>query len=171
VLNDATNIFGGTVGITSAKDVTLVDSTALDLAASTISGELNLTASGNITQSGVLNVTGNATFAACASNDVVLNDATNIFGGTLGITSANNVTLVDSTAIDLAASTISGELSVGLRLKVASQVFDFVVEPVQDRIPRDRRGLLAAHDAPRDFARAALCDLFRESQTMPRIAV
>jgi len=29
---------------------------------------------------------------------VVLNDATNIFGGSVGITSANNVTLVDSTA-------------------------------------------------------------------------
>ncbi|WP_080885985.1 hypothetical protein [Nitrospira japonica] len=108
-LNNAGNVFG-TVGITNANNVTLQDSTALNLAASTVSGALNVTANGAITDSGNLVVTGTTTLAAGAANNITLNNTNNF--STVSITSGNNVTLVDSNAIDLGASTISGTLGI-----------------------------------------------------------
>ncbi len=109
-LNNAANNFS-TVGITSGNNVALTDANALDLAASTVSGTLNVTANGALTQSGPLAVAGTTTLAAGAANDITLNNAGNNFS-TVGITSGNNVTLRDANALDLAASTISGALNV-----------------------------------------------------------
>jgi trimeric autotransporter adhesin len=99
-----------TVGITSGRNVTLIDSNALNLAASTISGSLNVTTAGAITDSGNLNVTGTTTLAAGAGNDITLNSIGNNFS-TVAITSGRNVTLVDSNALDLGASNVSGALN------------------------------------------------------------
>ena len=98
------------LGITSGNDVSLRDSGALDLAASTVSGTLLVVAGGAITDSGVLAVSGLATFAAGSGNNITL-DAVNNFSA-VAITSGNNVTLNDAGAIDLAASTVSGNLVV-----------------------------------------------------------
>ena len=68
-----------TVGITSGNNVILADGNALNLGASTISGILNVTAAGTITDSGNLIVTGNTTLAAGAGNDITLNSAGNKF--------------------------------------------------------------------------------------------
>ena len=76
-----------------------MDSNALDLGASTISGTLNVTAGGAITDSGNLVVTGTTTLAAGAGNDITLDSAGNNFS-TVAITSGRNVTLVDSNALD-----------------------------------------------------------------------
>ena len=109
-LNNAANDFG-TVGITSGNNVTLADGNALNLGASTISGILNVTAAGTITDSGNLIVTGNTTLAAGAGNDITLNSAGNNFS-TVGVTSGRNVTLADTNALDLGTSTVSGTLNV-----------------------------------------------------------
>ncbi len=109
-LTNAANNFS-TVGITSGNNVALVDANALDLAASTVSGTLNVTTAGALTQSGPLSVAGLTTLAAGAGNDITLTNAANDFS-TVGITSGNNVALTDATALDLAASTISGTLNV-----------------------------------------------------------
>ena len=106
-LTNSANDFTGAVSITSARNVTLVDTNAIDLGASTISGTFGLTAGGAVTDSGTLAVTGTTTITAGSTNNITLDDSSNNFG-TIAITSGNNVTLVDAGAIDLGASTISG---------------------------------------------------------------
>jgi hypothetical protein len=51
------------------------------------------------------------TLAAGAANNITLNNAGNNFS-TVGIASGNNVAVTDATALDLAFSTVSGNLSV-----------------------------------------------------------
>ena len=109
-LDSAGNNFS-TVAITSGRNVTLIDADALNLGASTVSGTLNVTAGGAITDSGNVVVTGTTTLAAGAGNDITLDSVGNNFS-TVTITSGNNVTLRDSNALDLGASTISGNLNV-----------------------------------------------------------
>ena len=77
-------------------------------------GNLNVTTSGAITDSGNLVVAGATTLAAGAGNDITLNSAGNNFS-TLGVNSGRNVTLVDSNALDLGASTVSGDSESGDR--------------------------------------------------------
>ena len=108
-LDSAPNNFS-TVSITSGKNVTLVDATALDLGVSTVMGNLDVTAGGAITDSGALAVTG-TTLLSAGANDITLDTATNNFS-TVAISSGKNVSLVDSNALDLGASTISGNLDV-----------------------------------------------------------
>ncbi|MFH1873126.1 MAG: hypothetical protein ABIG36_21195, partial [Pseudomonadota bacterium] len=55
---DNANSFGGAVAVVSAKDVLLNAMGAINLGPSTISGYLDVTAGGSITQSGILNITG-----------------------------------------------------------------------------------------------------------------
>ncbi len=81
------------------------------LGASTVSGTLGVTTAGALTQSGALTVTGVTTLAAGAANNITLNNAANNFS-TVGITSGNNVSLTDATALNLGASTVSGTLGV-----------------------------------------------------------
>src|SRR5205807_1182745 len=109
-LTNAANDFS-TVGITSGNNVALVDANALNLAASTVSGTLNVTSNGALTQTGALTVAGVTTLAAGAANNITLNNAGNDFS-TVGITSGNNVVLNDITALNLGASTVSGTLGV-----------------------------------------------------------
>ncbi len=134
-LNNAGDNFS-TVVITSGNNVTLVDTNAINLGNSTVSGNLSVTATGLVdftgagastvggtlgitttvggitdTGAGSLAVTGISTLAAGAGNDITLNNAGNNFS-TVVITSGNNVTLVDTNAINLGTSTVSGLLSV-----------------------------------------------------------
>ena len=107
-LNNANNF--STVSITSGNDVVLNDINALDLGASTVSGTLNVTTNGALTDSGALVVAGTTTLAAGAANNITLNNANNF--STVSITSGNDVTLVDTNALTLGASTVSGDLTV-----------------------------------------------------------
>ena len=107
-LDNANNF--STVAITNGRNVTLNDTNALILGASTVSGTLGVTTAGAITQSGALNVTGATTLSAGPANDITLNSAGNNFS-TLGITSGRNVTLLESNALDLGASSVSGNLA------------------------------------------------------------
>ncbi len=95
-LDAAGNDFQAAVSIPGADNVTLVDTNALELGASTISGSLDVTASGTITQSGA--VTAGATTLDAVGNDITLNNAGNAFGdltvtgGTVGITENDAIT-------------------------------------------------------------------------------
>jgi hypothetical protein len=109
-LDSAGNNFS-TVKVTSGKNVTLVDADAINLTTSTVSGNLNITANGPITDSGNLLVTGTTTLASGAANNITLDSAGNNFS-TVGVSSGRTVTLVDVNGIDLGASTISGGLNV-----------------------------------------------------------
>ncbi len=104
--NDVTTITANTTG-----NVQYNDASALVLGASNVTGNFDLTTGDIITQSGAVTVTGTTTLAAGAGNDITLTNVGNNFG-TVGITSGNNVALTDATALDLAASTVSGTLSV-----------------------------------------------------------
>lgn len=109
-LTTAANNFNS-VGITSGNNVSLRDTNAIDLAASTINGTFTLTAAGAITDSGNINVTGATTITAGAANNITLNSAGNDFSS-IAISTGNNVTLVDANSLTLAASTISGDFNV-----------------------------------------------------------
>jgi hypothetical protein len=108
-LTNGSNNFA-TVGIISGNNVSLTDANALNLAASTVSGTLNVTTNGALTQSGALNVTGATTLAAGTANDITLTNAANNFS-TVGVTNGNNVMLTDANALVMGASTVSGNLA------------------------------------------------------------
>lgn len=99
-----------TLTATAGGDVTLTDASGIDLAGLTAGGNVSLTANGAISDSGTVNVTGTTTLAAGAANDITL-DGANTFGGAVAITSGGDVTLNDTTEMLLAASTVSGNLS------------------------------------------------------------
>jgi filamentous hemagglutinin family protein len=109
VLDAPTNDFGA-LSIASGNNVTLVDANALDLGASTIAGNLVVTTAGALTDSGALSVAGITALAAGAANDITLDSALNDFLGAVSVSSGRNVTLVDTNALDLGASTIAGNL-------------------------------------------------------------
>ncbi|HSW93230.1 MAG TPA: MBG domain-containing protein [Gammaproteobacteria bacterium] len=109
-LNTAGNNFSS-VGITSGNNVLLRDANSLILNASTVTGTLGVTTAGAITQAGALNITGITTLAAGSTNDITLNNASNIFSR-IGITSGNNVALVDTNALILGTSNVSGTYTV-----------------------------------------------------------
>ena len=111
-LNTGTNDFVGAVTITSGNNVTLVDANALTFAGATVSGNLDVTALGLISDTGQVAVTGTTRLQAGAGNHITLDFATNNFGGAVTITSGNNVTLVDANALTFAGATVSGALDV-----------------------------------------------------------
>jgi trimeric autotransporter adhesin len=113
-LADATNNFTGAVAVTG-KDVQLVDAGAIDLGASTITGNLAVTATtgGDITDSAAISVGGTSTFTAASGRSVTL-DSASTYTGTVAFvgTTLANVTINDSGVFDLAALTLTGNLSV-----------------------------------------------------------
>ncbi|MBT5472138.1 MAG: filamentous hemagglutinin N-terminal domain-containing protein, partial [Nitrospina sp.] len=116
-LSTATNNFTGAVAITTGKDVTLVDADTIDLGASTVSGDFAVTATagGDITDSGVLAITGNSTFTTAGAQSITLNSASTYTGTVAFVASAGtltNVTINDSGVFDLAALTLTGDLTV-----------------------------------------------------------
>ena len=111
ILLDNADDFVGPVNIVNGNNVTLNDVNALTLGPSTVSGNLNVTANGLISDSGNVTVAGATTLAAGAANNIVLDNADD-FVGPVSIVNGNNVTLNDVNALTLGASTISGNLSV-----------------------------------------------------------
>lgn len=112
ILTASTNDFG-TVTVTSGNNVSLQDTNSLILGTSTISGNLNVTTGGALTQSGAITNNGGntATFAAGSANNITLNTAGNDFS-TVAVTSGNTVSLRDANSLILGTSTVSGNLTV-----------------------------------------------------------
>lgn len=113
-LGNAANDFGGGVAITGA-DVSIVDADSIDLRASTVSGNLDVTAiAGTLTQSDALSVAGNSTFTAADGQSILLTNAGNAFGGIRLASSGQlaDVSLAATTGLDLQGLDISGDLTV-----------------------------------------------------------
>jgi len=79
--------------------------------ASTVSGNLLVTASGAITDGGNVTIVGTTSLTAGSGNNITL-DGDHDFGGAVTIVSGNTVTLNDTGAIALGTSTVSGNLIV-----------------------------------------------------------
>ena len=109
-LDTATNNFTGAVSVVSGNDVSLRDTNALVLGASTVSGNLTLQSGGTLTQTGALAVTGTTGITAGANN-ITLDTATNNFTGAVSVVSGNDVSLRDTNALVLGASNVSGNLT------------------------------------------------------------
>ena len=107
--DDSSNNFG-TIGVTGAN-VSIQDTDAIDLAASTASGTFDITSGGVISNSGALIITGASTFNNLAGTDasIILDNAANAFTGTVTFTTdaGSSVTVVDTTALDLQALTVA----------------------------------------------------------------
>ncbi|MDX2227413.1 MAG: hypothetical protein SFY92_10030, partial [Verrucomicrobiae bacterium] len=118
-LTDAGNNFAGTVDFVAAsgtlQNVSIRDTSTLDLAALTLNGNLNVDAF-NITQTGPLAITGTTTVTAAAGQDITLNDAGNVFTGALTFAGSggqlNNVTLLNNGAVSLGGVDLLGNLGV-----------------------------------------------------------
>lgn len=110
-LNNSGNDFTGAVSVVSGKDVSLRDKNALEMGASTVSGNLTLVSNGAMTQSGALSVSGTTSLTAGAANNITLDNSSNDFTGTVSVSSTSNLTLNDTNAITLGSSTLNGDLS------------------------------------------------------------
>ena len=108
------NAFTGAVTLSSGTGAAqLTDSTDTILAASTLGGNLTVTSSGAITQTGALSVTGTSSFTVSSANAMTLTNTSNSFTGAVTLSSGTGaVQLTDSSDTILAASTLSGNLTV-----------------------------------------------------------
>ncbi|MBN8827657.1 MAG: hypothetical protein J0H68_03000 [Sphingobacteriia bacterium] len=114
---DSASSYTGSVSLntgTGAASITNVQ-TALDLAASTIGGNLTTSSVGSLTDSGVLAITGNASFTSTGNNNDITLDNANTYGGTISLNTTGatgNASVSNTTsALNFAASTIGGNLS------------------------------------------------------------
>ncbi|MEL7498550.1 MAG: hypothetical protein AAFN77_13135 [Planctomycetota bacterium] len=100
----------GTIGLDSNTSATIVNTTAVDLATSTIGTDLDVTATtGDVTDSGTVTVGGNAQFTSTAGAiDLDGLDVT----GSIGVASSTSSTIVNVGAIDLSLSTVGTDLNV-----------------------------------------------------------
>ncbi len=107
--NDANDF--STVVFTGARNVRLHDANDITLAGASITGTLDVVTkgTGNIDQTGALEITGTTTLDA--GNDITLNNDANDFS-TIVLTDANNVRLHDANNITLAGANITGSLDV-----------------------------------------------------------
>ena len=104
---------GGTTTFAAGDDITLVSATAVDLLSVTAGGDLTVTAGGNITDSGPVTVGGNADFTTTQAGDDVALDQLAVTG-TVGVHTTGagaDATLVNTIALNLAASEVGGDLS------------------------------------------------------------
>ena len=97
-----------TVEIASGKDVTLSDTTALDLGASTVSGNLVVNAA-SISGSGKVTVAGASAFAS--SGPVILDVGSSRYEGPVTFLTGGSVAFTNNVATVLGGSTIGGSLA------------------------------------------------------------
>jgi len=93
--------------------VVLQDADSIDLGTSSIFGILSVTAGNNITDSGNISVTGTTTFSVPNSGSITVDSAGNSLNGALILPAAfANLTLTDTTPLDLPGLNLSGSLNV-----------------------------------------------------------
>ena len=108
-LNETANNFIGAVGITGAA-VAVRDVGEIKLGTSAVSGTYTVTAAGEVSNNGALDIEGVTTISA-SDQDVTLDHASNDFENDVLIT-GKIVKVVDVDTIDLGASTVSGTYTV-----------------------------------------------------------
>ena len=100
----------GSIGVQAATSATLVNTTAVDLKASNVGTDLDVTATtGDITDSGTVTVGGEADFDSVAG--AINLDQLDVTGS-IGVQAATSATLVNTTAVDLKASNVGTDLDV-----------------------------------------------------------
>ena len=143
---DSANDFVGALSI-SAASATLTYGKALGLGAITLSADLNLTAGGALSGSGVLSVGGQTRISA--SGQTVTLDSANDFVGALAISAASAV-VRDTNALDLGTITLSGDLD----LTAGGAVSDSGVLSVGGQIRVSATGQSVTLDSANDFVGA-----------------
>jgi filamentous hemagglutinin family protein len=129
VLNQFGNGAGDTVTITSAGNATLVDSGVLEMGASTITGNLSLTAGGAFTQTGSITVNGTGTSSISTTAGVVTLGNLTLTAGNLAVSSAGNFTQAAGTSLTVngtgtsSISTTAGNITFGNAGGAASSSF------------------------------------------------
>ena len=129
VLNQFGNGAGDTVTITSAGNATLVDSGVLDMGASTITGNLSLTAGGAFTQTGSITVNGTGTSSISTTAGVVTLGNLTLTAGNLAVSSAGNFSQDAGTSLTVSGtgtssiSTTAGNITFGNAGAAASSNF------------------------------------------------
>ena len=110
-LTNSANDFNGAVTL-SGNTVAVVDRNSIDLATSTVTGDLTVDASGDITQTvtGTLDIGGTSGFQA-NGNDITLTNPDNDFGGAVSLF-GDDVSVVDSNSVEIDPSTVIGDLTV-----------------------------------------------------------
>ena len=116
-LDNSASTFDGTLSFVASSgvlnDVTIVNDTALDLQLLSIGGNLNATGAG-IAQSGTLTIVGTTSLTSTGAGNDILLAGTNDFGTSLSLTTdvaaGSDATLIDTTSVSLAASSIGGLL-------------------------------------------------------------
>ncbi len=114
VLDSANNDFTGAVSVNTANNVELVDRNAIDLGASTIQGNLDVLAGGAITDSGVLDVEGDACFETTGANADITLDQLDVTGQ-IGLNTAgagSDATIVNVGPVMLKDTAVAGNLDV-----------------------------------------------------------
>lgn len=106
-LDSVANAFGSFSA--SGANITLIESDAADLSTISATGTLAVTSQGAITDSGVITISASTTLNA--NGNAITLDVVSSKYGSLAL-SGSNATLVNSAAIDLAASTLTGTLIV-----------------------------------------------------------
>ena len=103
------------MSIVSGRNVNIADNRAITLGASTVSGNLTITAT-TINQSGALNVsgTGNTVFNATSTTvgNITLTNTRNNFSGAVSLNGNGVVSIADLGALKLGASYVNGTLNV-----------------------------------------------------------
>ena len=129
VLNQFGNGAGDTVIITSAGNATLVDSGVLEMGASTITGNLSLTAGGAFTQTGSITVNGTGTSSITTAAGVVTLGNLTLTAGNLEVSSAGNFSQDAGTSLTVSGtgtssiSTTAGNITFGNAGGAASSSF------------------------------------------------
>ncbi len=114
LLDSPTNDFTGAVSVNTANNVELVDQNAIDLGASTIQGNLDVLAGGAITDSGVLDVEGDACFETTGANADITLDQLDVTGQ-IGLNTAgagSDATIVNVGPVMLKDTAVTGNLDV-----------------------------------------------------------
>jgi filamentous hemagglutinin family protein len=129
VLNQFGNGAGDTVTITSAGNATLVDSGVLEMGASTITGNLSLTAGSAFTQTGSIIVNGTGTSSITTTAGVVTLGNLSLTAGNLAVSSAGNFSQAAGTSLTVngtgtsSISTTAGNITFGNAGGAASSSF------------------------------------------------
>ena len=98
-----------TLSTTAGNDASVVDSTGVTLAASTIGGKLTLSAGGAVGQSGALQSAGLS--VTTSAGDIVLTNAANAVTGAVAFNTPGAASFTDTASIGLGASSVGGPLT------------------------------------------------------------
>ncbi|MEI7841229.1 MAG: MBG domain-containing protein, partial [Methylococcaceae bacterium] len=110
-LTDAANKFTGDFSVVSGANVSLTNAMATILKDVNVGKDFALVATGAVSQTGILSIGGTTSLTA-GTNDITLTDEKNDFTGEVSVVSGGNVSLTNSKAFTLGASTVSGDLAV-----------------------------------------------------------